>query len=114
MADFIDTKQDPPTDNVQGTDCIFLVGPDKVRISANSTLLSAVSKPFRTMFGPNWKEGNDLKTTTTSTPEFPLPEDDATALQILCAVIHYRSDEVPENVPARSSADGPQHRHAGR
>lgn len=38
-------------------DIILVVGPAKLKIRVQSLILTAVSKPFSAMLGPNWKEG---------------------------------------------------------
>lgn len=78
-------------------DTILVIGPDEARLCVQSCLLEAASKVFKAMFGPHFKEGqrSDLNG---SKKEIPLPEDDADAMTIICAVIHYRNDIVPERL----------------
>jgi hypothetical protein len=62
-------------------------------------VLMAVSKPFSAMLKPNWKEGQDLLDRDGLT-EIPLPEDDATALRIICSIIHHKNRELPQPLAA--------------
>jgi hypothetical protein len=75
-------------------DTIFVIGPDEARLCVHSCLLQTASKVFRAMFGPFYSEGqrSDL---ISSKKEIPLPEDDADAMRIMCAVIHHRNDLIP-------------------
>lgn len=81
-------------------DTILVIGPDEVRLCVQSCLLQAASKVFKAMFGPHFKEGqrSDLNG---SKKEVPMPEDDAGAMSVICAVIHYRNDIVPEQFTSR-------------
>lgn len=99
MADCVDNEHCDPTDIIPDSDCILVVGPEKIRIHANSLFLSAASGPFRAIFGPDWKEGHDLRHQA-DLVEIPLPEDDATAFQRLCAVLHHQNDSIPRKLPA--------------
>ena len=42
-------------------DVILIVGPEKARLRVQSLFLKAVSNPFSVMFGPDWKEGHDIR-----------------------------------------------------
>jgi hypothetical protein len=90
MANFVSAKQHAPIEIVSDGNCVLIVGQARVRIHANSRFLNDASEPFRAMFGPEWREGNDLRGRA-DLVEITLPEDDATAVQLLCAVIHHRN-----------------------
>ncbi|KAF5574827.1 uncharacterized protein FSUBG_14004 [Fusarium subglutinans] len=51
------------------------------------------------MLGPNWKEGHDMRHSNGPFELF-LPDDDAAALEIICSVIHYQNDKIPQTLPA--------------
>jgi hypothetical protein len=53
------------------------------------------------MFKPEWREGYDVRSLVDPV-EILLPEDDATAFQLICAVIHHRNDMVPNRLPLRT------------
>jgi len=80
-------------------DVILVVGPEKAKLRVQSLFLKAASKPFSAMFGPDWKEGHD--TLDLDAPvELPLPEDNASALKLICAIIHHRNKKVPQSLAA--------------
>ncbi|KFY21379.1 hypothetical protein V493_07453 [Pseudogymnoascus sp. VKM F-4281 (FW-2241)] len=69
----------------------------------SSKVLSLASPVFKAMFCGNFKESIELavkKTSLEPTSLEPygisLPEDDADATTILCRVLHYKIDEIPE------------------
>jgi len=80
-------------------DVILVVGPEKVKLRVHSLFLKAASKPFSAMFGPNWKEGHIIRGRD-GPVELPLPEDNAAALKVICAVIHHRNNDVPQTLAA--------------
>ncbi|KAF5579818.1 btb poz domain-containing protein [Fusarium pseudocircinatum] len=80
-------------------DIILVVGPDKTKLRVKSMLLMAASKPFSVMLGPNWKEGHDMRHRN-GPFELLLPDDDATALEIICSVIHFQNDRIQQTLPA--------------
>lgn len=82
-------------------DCILVVGPDTVKLRVHSLFLRTASRPFSAMFTPEWKEGNALLSQA-GPIEILLPEDDATHMRLLCAIIHNKNEEVPANLPARN------------
>ncbi|OBS22796.1 hypothetical protein FPOA_09123 [Fusarium poae] len=94
---------DPNTDKVieidPDGDIILLVGPDKTKLRVRSILLMAASKPFSAMLGPQWKEGHDMREQH-GRFELPLPDDNAAALEIICYVIHYQNDKLPQTLAA--------------
>ncbi|KAF5712283.1 hypothetical protein FMUND_8557 [Fusarium mundagurra] len=81
-------------------DVILVVGPNKTKLRVKSMFLMAASKPFSAMLGPNWKEGHDMRCHD-GPFELSLPEDDATAMDIICSVIHLQNDRIPQTLPAR-------------
>ncbi|KAF5584300.1 hypothetical protein FPANT_7903 [Fusarium pseudoanthophilum] len=86
-------------DIVPDGDIILVVGPDKAKLRVKSMLLMAASKPFSAMLGPNWKGGHDMRQHGGS-HEVLLPDDNATAMRIICSVIHFQNDKIPETLPA--------------
>ncbi|CVL08701.1 uncharacterized protein FMAN_06860 [Fusarium mangiferae] len=80
-------------------DIILVVGSDKTKLLIKSILLRAASKPFSAMLGPNWREGHDMRYHN-GPFELPLPEDNATAMEIICSVIHFQNDKIPQILPA--------------
>ncbi|KAF5627118.1 hypothetical protein F52700_8601 [Fusarium sp. NRRL 52700] len=79
-------------------DILLVVGPEKTRLLVKSPLLMAPSKPFSVMLGPNWKEGHDMQNHN-GPFELLLPDDNAIALGIICSVIHFHNDKVPQILP---------------
>ncbi|EWZ78583.1 hypothetical protein FOWG_17190 [Fusarium oxysporum f. sp. lycopersici MN25] len=57
----------------------------------------AASNPFSTMLGPNWKEGHDMRHHH-GPFEVSLPDDNATALEIICSIIHFQNDKIPRTL----------------
>ncbi|KAF5979466.1 hypothetical protein FCOIX_5294 [Fusarium coicis] len=86
-------------DIVPDGDTILVVGPDKTKLRVKSKFLMAASKPFSAMLGPNWKEGHDIRQRGGS-HEVSLPDDNATAMEIICSVIHFQNDKIPQTLPA--------------
>ncbi|KAI2481028.1 btb poz domain-containing protein [Pyrenophora tritici-repentis] len=84
------------TDIATDGDVIFVVGPQKKKMRVCSVILSNASACFRTMFGPHFAEGKNLK--SNDPKEIPMRDDDADALEILCNVIHLRNDAVPQSL----------------
>jgi len=70
---------------------ILVIEPDEARLCAHSYLLQSASKVFKATPGPLYREGQ-RSGLTGSKKEIPLPEDDADAMNIICAVIHHRND----------------------
>ncbi|KAK7177376.1 hypothetical protein PSPO01_16576 [Paraphaeosphaeria sporulosa] len=66
-----------------------------MRVSSRSMI--GASKPFSTMFSPDWKEGRNLLSRDEPV-DVHLPEDDPEALRLICAVIHHRNEAVPRNL----------------
>ncbi|KAL3587778.1 hypothetical protein FPOAC2_13677 [Fusarium poae] len=84
-------------------DLLLIVGPEETKLRVRSMLLMAASKPFSVMFGPNWKEGHDMRDRD-GPFELSLPDDNAAALKIICSIIHYRNTEVLEPSPPATSS----------
>lgn len=80
-------------------DVTLVAGPSRVKLRVHSLFLKAASKPFSAMLGPNWVEGHNMLDRD-GPVELPLPEDDAAALKIICAIIHHRNNEVPQTLAA--------------
>lgn len=75
-------------------DTLLLCGQSKVKLLVHSIFLTNVSKVFRAMLGPNFREGQPQ--TNGGPREIPLPEDDPFSMEIICNVAHSRS--VPDTV----------------
>lgn len=84
---------------------ILVIGPDEARLCVHSCLLQSASKVFKAMLGPLYREGQ-RSGLTGSKKEIPLPEDDADAMTITCAVIHHRNDMAcPSPNPSTTQID---------
>lgn len=94
-----DTQTNTIVEIAPDGDLILIVGPEEAKLHVHSMLLRAVSKPFSTMFGPDWKEGHDLLDCDRPA-ELLLPEDNAAALKIICSIIHHQNREVPQTLAA--------------
>jgi hypothetical protein len=93
------TKNDnsEPADICPFGDIVLLVGPKERRLRVSSHCLRVASKVFNVMLGPRWMRADDQK----DSPEVRLPEDDSKGMRLFCAVIHYRHDLIPEELPSR-------------
>jgi hypothetical protein len=80
-------------------DVILVVGPEKVKLRVVSLFLKVASKPFSAMLGPDWKEGHDMLGQD-GPVELLLPEDNAGALKLICAIIHNQNNKVPQTLAA--------------
>jgi hypothetical protein len=80
-------------------DVILIIGPEKVKLHVHSMCLKTASRPFSAMLGPHWKEGHDLLGHD-GPMELLLPEDNAAAMKIICAIIHHRNKMVPPTLTA--------------
>ncbi|TGO43983.1 hypothetical protein BCON_0678g00010 [Botryotinia convoluta] len=69
------------------------------RLRVQSLFLEAASKPFPAMFGPDWKEEHDILDLD-GPGELSLPEDNASALKLICAIIHHRNKDVTQFLAA--------------
>lgn len=73
-------------------DVILVIGEKSpVSICASSKVLGLASPVFKAMFSPNFWEGTNL---SSSNPRrISLPEDDPTAVEYLCFVLHFRCQD---------------------
>jgi len=99
MAELSDNKQSTIVEIVADGDVILVVGPEKVKLRVHSLFLMAASRPFTAMLGPEWKEGHDMLGRD-GPAEVPLPDDNAAALNLICAIIHHRNKKVPQTLAA--------------
>lgn len=76
-------------------DVILVVGAKQFRIRADSLFLKRHSTVFAALFGPNFREGQDLN--TSSPKEIPLPDDDPDAMTAICATIYHAFDQIPRS-----------------
>lgn len=80
---------------------VILSTPAKEAVPAQELLvsskaLSLASKPFRTMFGPHFMEGQALS--VANPPALLLAEDDGYALSLLCQLLHHQDcQSVPDS-----------------
>lgn len=88
-----ENKQSAIVEMAVNGDLILVVGPDETRLRVNALFLQAASKPFAAMLGPDWKEGQSL-IDRGSRAEIFLPEDNAAALENICAIIHHQNSRV--------------------
>lgn len=68
-------------------DVILVVGSTAKRFRVSSEILTAASPVFKTMLGPNFREGQQPRSSTEPV-EVSLPEDDPGAMQGLCRLLH--------------------------
>ncbi|KAK5734975.1 hypothetical protein LTR17_008464 [Elasticomyces elasticus] len=68
----------------------------KLRVS--SAVLRLGSTVFKSLLGPNFKEGNTLA--ECATVVIPLPEDDPKDMQTLCQILHLRYDQISDTPSA--------------
>ncbi|RDI88453.1 hypothetical protein Vi05172_g945 [Venturia inaequalis] len=80
-------------------DLVLLVGPvdAQARILVSSKVLTVASKVFKAMLSRSFNEGRQLaeNSAVDQRYELPLPDDDATAMSILCKIFHMRHEDVP-------------------
>jgi hypothetical protein len=77
-------------------DVVLIVDSEKRRLRVSTSSLANVSKVFRTMFGPNFSEGQILADISSGPKEVHMPEDNADAIEVICSIIHFRS--IPQEV----------------
>jgi len=94
MEELRDIKLSTVTKIAADGDVILVVGPERVRLRVYSLFLKAASKPFSIMLGPDWKESHNMFDRD-GLVELPLPEDNAAALKLICAIIHHQNNIVP-------------------
>ncbi|KAI3573851.1 hypothetical protein IWW34DRAFT_634180 [Fusarium oxysporum f. sp. albedinis] len=93
------TKPNTVVEIASNGDLVLIVGPEETKLRVRSTLLMAASKPFSVMLGPDWKEGHNMHNQH-GPFELPLPDDNATALKIVCSIIHHQNEKVPQTLAA--------------
>lgn len=71
-------------------DLTLVVGETKHRIVAASKVLTLVSKVFKAMLSPNFKEGRELAAANGKGYDLELPDDDPEISIVLLNIIHYR------------------------
>ncbi|PVH98435.1 hypothetical protein DM02DRAFT_46212 [Periconia macrospinosa] len=76
-------------------DVILVVGDKQFRIHADSLFLKRHSTVFAALFGPNFREGQDLN--TSSPKEITLPDDDPYAMTAICATMYHDFDHIPRS-----------------
>jgi hypothetical protein len=99
MEELRDSKPSTVLKIAADGDVILVVGPEKLKLRVHSLFLKAASKPFSAMFGADWKEGHNMLDQD-GPAELPLPEDNATALMLICAIIHHQNNKVPQTLDA--------------
>ncbi|KAI7241915.1 hypothetical protein KC330_g349 [Hortaea werneckii] len=90
-----DTKAEEPERrdvDIAADGDIILALPKNLYIRVSSAVLSLVSPVFKTMLGPRFKAGNEVRSSRHPI-EIPLSEDDGTAMKHLCLLIHGRTGD---------------------
>lgn len=78
-------------------DVILVVGQEDVlKIRVHSWVMRVASKVFNVMFGSKFREGRDLS--RDNPKEIRLEEDDAEAMRIICQVLHFKTQSIPEDL----------------
>lgn len=96
-------KHDSPSrivDIAASGDLILVVGPEQLQLRVHSQVPQTASTSFSAMLGPTWNPSHDLPSTI-SPAEYPLPEDNATAMKYTCAVIHLQNNILPRSMQAQ-------------
>jgi hypothetical protein len=78
------------------SDIILVVGLEKRKLQVNSCALKNASKAFNAMFGPYFREGQDLHGNPPK--EISMPDDNVDALTIICRILHLRNDSIPDSL----------------
>lgn len=76
-------------------DVILVVGGKRFRIHADSLFLKRHSTVFAALLGPNFREGQDLN--TSSPKEILLPDDNPYAMTAICATMYHNFGHIPRN-----------------
>ncbi|KAF2013903.1 hypothetical protein BU24DRAFT_464629 [Aaosphaeria arxii CBS 175.79] len=76
-------------------DVILVVGEKRLHIHADSLFLKRHSTVFTALFGPNFREGQDLN--TSSPKEITLLDDDPYAMTAVCATMYHDFDHIPRS-----------------
>ncbi|EMD87308.1 hypothetical protein COCC4DRAFT_59179 [Bipolaris maydis ATCC 48331] len=79
-----------------GGDVILVVGGKRFRIHVDSLFLKRHSTVFAALLGPNFREGQDLN--TSSPREIPLPDDDPYAMTTICATMYHDFSNIPRSL----------------
>ena len=83
-------------------DVILIVGePAEAKLLVHSVVLTAASKVFSALLGPNFREGQAVRSSE-QPKEIKLPEDDARAMSDMCHLLHGK--HVDELLKAVTSA----------
>jgi len=104
MAEITDNEPSTVVNIAAAGDLVLVIGPEKLKLLVHSLILKTASKPLAAMLGPNWKEGRDMLGADKPV-ELLLPEDSATALKYICAIIHYQNNTVPRILGAHDILD---------
>ncbi|OAL20982.1 hypothetical protein AYO22_08402 [Fonsecaea multimorphosa] len=84
------------TTNIDPTgDLVIDIENERLRIS--SKVLSLASPVFGVMLSSGFKEGTP-QSTDDSPRVIPLPEDDLEAFKLVCRVIHFQLDQIPQEL----------------
>lgn len=94
-----DADDDVVHEIYRGGDTLLLCGPNRVKLLVHSIFLTNASEVFAAMLGSNFREGQ--MPTNGGPREIPLPEDDPFAMQLICNVLHSRSEQLPETVSSK-------------
>ncbi|PPJ57385.1 hypothetical protein CBER1_01434 [Cercospora berteroae] len=76
-------------------------GSERLRVS--SKVLSLASPVFKTMLGPNFKEGKKLS--ELGTLDLPLPDDDGADMMIICNILHMRHSKLDRRLEVKKLED---------
>ncbi|OQD74383.1 hypothetical protein PENDEC_c011G04115 [Penicillium decumbens] len=104
MAEITDNEPSTVVNIAAAGDLVLVIGPEKLKLRVHSLILKTASKPLAAMLGLNWKEGRDMLGADKPV-ELLLPEDSATALKYICAIIHYQNNTVPKILGAHDILD---------
>ncbi|KAE8326473.1 hypothetical protein BDV39DRAFT_205883 [Aspergillus sergii] len=77
-------------------DIIIECGDDSFQIC--SKVMSAASPVLSAMFSPHSKEGTSIVNGSEGPVVIPVGGDDPEALLTFCSIVHFRIDEIPENL----------------
>jgi hypothetical protein len=90
----------PPTtiDIASHSNAILIVRKAGTRLKADTHQMRAAPQVFAAIFSPNSSEGRKLSYETPN--EVILEEDDGTAMETICRVIHYKSKSAAETSQA--------------
>lgn len=87
---------------VERGDAILVLNDGNLKLKVDTHMLRAASPVFKTMFGPDFADGQGLSYQTPK--EIPL-EDDAEAMTTICKIVHLKNDTLPETLaPAQMLA----------